>query len=283
MKLFFRKLFVLFFVLFISIPIEAQDFQGKAYYMSKTDVDMSNFGRPDMSEDQKKRMAERLKSMFEKTYILSFNKIESIYKVEEQLEAPTAGRGGGFSNIMSGAIDGIKYKNVKSNQFLSEHELFGKLFLIKEDLQKMEWKMTGETKQIGSYTCFKATTIKTWQDFDISSLRRPPNRDENKADENKQSEPVTPKKVEVVAWYTMQVSVNQGPGDFWGLPGLILEVNTDKTTILCTKIVLNPSEKFTIKPPSKGKVVSKEEYVAIATEKYKEMRENFRRGGGGRR
>ncbi|GGZ90773.1 GLPGLI family protein [Algibacter mikhailovii] len=283
MKLFFRKLFVLFFVLFISIPIEAQDFQGKAYYMSKTDVDMSNFGRPDMSEDQKKRMAERLKSMFEKTYILSFNKIESIYKVEEQLEAPTAGRGGGFSNIMSGAIDGIKYKNVKSNQFLSEHELFGKLFLIKEDLQKMEWKMTGETKQIGSYTCFKATTIKTWQDFDISSLRRPPNRDENKADENKQPEPVTPKKVEVVAWYTMQIPVSQGPGDFWGLPGLILEVNTDKTTILCTKIVLNPSEKFTIKPPSKGKVVSKEEYVEIATEKYKEMRENFRRGGGGRR
>jgi len=61
-----------------------QDFQGKAYYKSKTTVDMSRFGRPNMSEDQKKRFAERLKNMLEKSYTLSFNKSESIYKVEEK-------------------------------------------------------------------------------------------------------------------------------------------------------------------------------------------------------
>lgn len=281
MKVTIFNFFVVTLFCSISMSLIAQDFQGKAYYMSKTDVDMSNFGRPEMTEDQKKRMAERLKTMFEKTYVLTFNRTESIYKIEEQLETPTQGQGGGrFGAVMSGAIDGIKYKNIKTNQLLSENELFGKLFLIKGELPKLEWKMTGETKQIGAYTCFKATAIKTWKDFDMTSLRRPPSSEESNNNEEKPEKEEAPKDVEVVAWYTMQIPVNQGPGDYSGLPGLILEINTDKTTILCTKIVLNPDDKSTIKQPSKGKEVTKEEYVEIATKKFLEMRENFRRGGG---
>ena len=84
---------------------------------------------------------------------------------------------------------------------------------------------------------------------------------------------------EVVVWYTPQIPVNQGPGDYWGLPGLILEVNEGRTTILCSKIIMNPEEKDGIKAPSKGKVVSKEAYQAIVKKKTEEMRENFRRGG----
>ncbi len=267
------------FFLCIPLFLASQDFQGKAYYMSKTTVDMSNFGRPDMSEDQKKRMAERLKQMFEKTFILNFNKVESIYKLDEKLEAPSQGGGGRFGAIMSGAIDGIKYKNIKSKQVLSEHELFGKLFLIKDELPELNWKMTGETKQIGGYTCFKATALKTWKDFDISSIRRPSDNDE----ESEKETPEEDKEIEVTAWYTMQIPVNHGPDAYYGLPGLILEINTDKTTILCTKIILNPEDKETIKQPSKGKEVTKEEYVEIAIEKYQEMRENFRRRGGARR
>ena len=56
-----------------------------------------------------------------------------------------------------------------------------------------------------------------------------------------------PKTDEVTAWYTPQIPVSQGPGEFWGLPGLILEINDDKTTILCTKIVMNPNDKSKIK------------------------------------
>lgn len=276
----YRFITFLVFLFLFSIS-QAQDFQGTAYYMSKTEVDMDNFGRPNMSEDQKKRIAERLKNMFEKTYVLNFNKVESVFKVEEQLEAPGQNqRGGRFGAIMSGAIDGVKYKNIQTRKSTSEHELFGKLFLIKDDLPQLDWKMTGETKQIGNYTCFKATAIKTWKNFDLSSLRRPPNPDDSNADKSEEVEEKETIEKEVVAWYTMQIPVNQGPSEYWGLPGLILEVSTDKTTILCSKIVLNPEKKFIIKEPSKGKEVTKAEYVDIATKKYTEMRENFRRGNG---
>ena len=92
-----------------------------------------------------------------------------------------------------------------------------------------------------------------------------------------------PKEIEVTAWYTPQIPVSQGPGDFWGLPGLILEVNTDKTTILCSKIIMNPKEKDVIEAPEKGDVVSRKEYNDIVTKKMEEMRSMYRGRGNQRR
>ena len=77
MKLNAFKLVVSYLVIFISGHTLAQNFQGEAYYFSKTSIDMSNFGGREMNEDMKKRIAERMKSMFEKTYVLTFNKEES--------------------------------------------------------------------------------------------------------------------------------------------------------------------------------------------------------------
>lgn len=267
------------FIICISSQLfSQQQFQGKAYYISKTSLDMDNFGRPDMSEDQKKRMAERLKSMFEKTYTLDFNKTTSIYKIEEKLAAPTqqgGGPGGGrFGSMMSGAIDGDKYKNTESKELLVSHELLGKKFLIKDELPKLEWKMTGEVKKIGQYMCFKATAVKTWAEFEMPSFGKPPKKEDEKTEKK---EPIA---TDVTAWYTLQIPVNHGPGDYWGLPGLILEVTVDKTIILCSKIVLNPKEDVEIKKPSKGKEVTQAEYTEIATKKFQEMRENFRKRGG---
>jgi GLPGLI family protein len=67
-----------------------------------------------------------------------------------------------------------------------------------------------------------------------------------------------PKETIVTAWYTPEIPVNQGPDKYWGLPGLILEVNDGKTVILCSKVVLNSKTKAEIKAPTKGKEISKE-------------------------
>lgn len=279
------KLCIAIAVLF-SNSLLAQDFQGKAYYESKTTVDMDNWGRREMSEQQKKMIAERMKSMFEKTYILTFNKFESMYKEEEKLEAPGAG-GRGF-RMMGSFTGGAQYKNVKDKQILQEQEFFGKQFLINDSLPDLKWDMTGETKQIGQYTCFKATAAKKVDEMDFRSMRRRDRDDEKKKDSTKtsddpMSEIEVPKEILVTAWYTPQIPVNNGPGEYWGLPGLILEINADRTTILCSKIVLNPDEKDDIKKPSKGKEVTQEEYNSIMKKKMEEMREMYGRGRGGRR
>ena len=89
-----------------------------------------------------------------------------------------------------------------------------------------------------------------------------------------------PKEITITAWYTPEIPVSQGPEGYWGLPGLILEVNDGKITILCSKIVLNPKEKAEIQAPSNGKEVSQKEYDEIVTKKMEEMSEmNNGRGG----
>jgi GLPGLI family protein len=251
-------------MLLFSAVTSAQEFQGKAYYFSKTSVDMDSWGGRKMTEDQKKQIADRMRSMFEKTYILTFDREASTYKEEEVLEAP--GGKGGFGRWGNSFSAGLQYKNIKSQQFLQDQEFFGKQFLISDSLSKLDWKLGTETKQIGQYLCMKATTTKTVDEFDWRSMRRKSKL--NKDTEVKKDSTVTsitedievPKQIEVTAWYAPQIPVSQGPGDFWGLPGLILEVNTDKTTVLCSKIIMNPKEKVDIEAPKKGAIVTRSEY-----------------------
>lgn len=273
-----------FIILLFSGALMAQDFQGKAYYKSKTTMDMSNFGGNQMSEQQKKMIAERMKSMLEKTYILSFNRTESIYKEEEKLAAPSAGGGSQWGGMMGSFTAGAQYKNVKEHQLIQDQEFFGKQFLIKDSIPKLEWKMENESKQIGQYLCFKATAVKKGDDLDFANMRRRNQDDEKKEGKNAKDTTKTtnlteeiemPKEILITAWYTPQIPVNQGPGEYWGLPGLILEVNSGRTTILCSKIEINPTDKVDIKAPSKGKEVTKEQYAEIVKEKMKEMQEMY--------
>ncbi len=275
------------FLFIMSLSLFAQkDFQGIAYYETKTTVDMSNFGGRELSEERKKQIAERMKSALEKTFILTFNQSESLYKEEERLESPTQGRGMRFG--MMNMTGGDHYKNLKNLQILQSQDFFGKQFLIKDSLPKLDWKLEPETKIIGQYTCFKATAMKRESPRDFSNFtRRSPQNEKTKDSTAIKSAEIEDNNNEIVvtAWYTPQIPVNQGPEMYWGLPGLILEVSSDKTTILCSKIILNPSEKEFISAPSKGKEVTQKEYDDIVDKKTQEMREMFRsqRGGGGRR
>jgi len=272
----------------------AQDFQGMAIYESKTstaDFKSGFAGNREITPEMQKTIEERMKQMFEKTFVLNFDKNASIYKEEEKLDA--TGQGGGMrmmSNMMGGG--GTHYKNVKEKIYTVDREFFGKEFLIKDSLPKLEWKLEGETKQIGNYICFKATAIRPVNQSDFRNYRRKADdkKDDEKSEEKIEANKTTnftggwemPKETVVTAWYTPDIPVNQGPENYWGLPGLILEVNDGKTIVLCSKIVMNIKEKKEIKPQTKGKVVTQAEYDKIATEKMAEMRE-MNQGQGGRR
>lgn len=285
------KFLFVFFMLFLTANSFAQSISGKAYYESKTTVDIDNFGRRDMSEDMKKQIMERMKNFLEKTYILTFNGNESIYREEEKLEAGDGGRG--FGMMMSSFSAGDQYKNLETNLLLEEREFFGKQFLVKDTLTNLKWEVGKESKQIGQYLAIKATAYKPVDPNDVSMMRRRRDKDtdekkeaQKKEDSTKLDDPFEdleiPKEVLVTAWFTPQIPVKNGPGEYAGLPGLILELNVDRTTILCSKIVINPKETEAIQPPTKGKEVSREEYNKIVKEKTDEMRENFRNSGGRR-
>ncbi|MGY8915618.1 MAG: GLPGLI family protein, partial [Flavobacteriales bacterium] len=256
------KIFFLLPLMLVAsqIGIYAQDFQGEATFFSKTTVNMDFDGRQ-MPEDRKKEIMQRIKEANERTYILTFDKSTSLYKEEERLEQPGNGRGSRRFGMMGGT-GGDYYKDVKQGRYLVKNDLFGKIFLVDDKLAKLDWKLGGESKQIGKYTAFKATAYKTIKRPNMRAIfRRGEDNDDNKEEE------FIEKEIEIIAWYTPDIPVNQGPGEYWGLPGLILEVNDDVTIILCTKLVLNPTDKKEIMAPNKGKKVTQEEYDQLSKEK----------------
>ncbi|MFI0427289.1 MAG: GLPGLI family protein [Flavobacterium sp.] len=290
-------------ILMISGFIQAQNFQGMAVYESKTstaDFMKGMQGNKDITPEMQKQIEERMKKMFEKTFILNFDKSASIYKEEEKLDAPGQQGGGRMMMSMMGG-GGTHYKNVKQKQVIVDKEFFGKEFLIKDSLPKYDWKLDGESKQIGSYTCFKATAVVKVSESDFRNFRFRNKEGEKKEETAKDSTKAKktnftddwemPKENTITAWYCPEIPVNQGPENYWGLPGLILEVNDGKTIILCSKIVMNPKDKVEIVPATKGKEVTQKEYDEIVKKKMEEMREmnsgpggqqrgGFRMGGG---
>ena len=106
----------------------------------------------------------------------------------------------------------ILNKNLQDKVSINETEMMGKFFLVTDPIENMSWKMTGESKKIGQYTCYKATYEKevTERVFSFGS--------QNQNQNNMQT-----KTVEVSAWFTPEIPISNGPGLYQGLPGLILE------------------------------------------------------------
>ena len=256
--------------LFFTSLISAQDFKGIATYKSQRKMDIK-LDSTQMNDGMQQQMVAMLKKQFEKEYTLEFNNNESLYKEAESLEAPT-GNSSGIQIVIAGSGEGdILYKNLAENRYATQSDLFGKIFLVQDQLEAPEWKLEKETKNIGEYTCFKATfkrmtTVSTSMTMSVNPKEEP------KEPEVKEVEQT------VTVWYTLQIPVKHGPGNYSGLPGLILEVSDGEETILCSKIVMNPKEGVSIVEPKNGKKINQEKFEAIMEKKMKEMDEQFNSG-----
>ncbi|WP_452231071.1 GLPGLI family protein [Lacinutrix sp. MEBiC02404] len=254
----FKNTGILLLLIVFSTSVFAQDFQGVATYKSFRKIDLK--GNDNQSKAMQKQIQEQLQKQMQREYTLTFTRNESIYKENEKLAAPTPSSSG-FQITIESSSD-VLYKNIKENRYVEESEIFNKRFLIKDSLNNNYWKLVNETKNIGEYTCYKGTfseEVET-KNFIDGSL------------ETVQEERTT------IAWYTPQIPVNNGPQDFHGLPGLILEINDGKLTLICSKIIMNPKDTIEIKEPEKGKVVSQEKFDAIMEKKDKEMMDRMHSG-----
>lgn len=259
------KILLFLFAFVLSSGLIAQDFQGVATYKTSTTLDMtldSNMA----NADQQKMIMQMLNQYLQKEFTLTFSKSKSIYKEIEKLEENQMPFAGMVSSITG--TGGTFFKDIKTGESLEQLEFMSKMFLITDTLGSLEWKLGKESKMIGSYTCYKATAEKVVTEKQITTQEG----SEEVQQEDEQ------KTIIVTAWYTPQIPVSQGPDDYWGLPGLIMEVTDGNTTYLCSKVVLNPKEKTEIKAPKEGDKVTQEEFDEIAMKKAKELQEMY--GGG---
>ena len=109
---------------------------------------------------------------------------------------------------------------------------------VKETLPSFDWKLINESKIINGYTCKKATTINT-------------------AFNSNQS---------IVAWYTDQIPVNDGPMHYNGLPGFIIQIEIGSNSILTfDKLVFNKENTAIEEPNNSAPELSFSDYSKQST------------------
>jgi GLPGLI family protein len=247
--------------------ISAQKFSGSATYKThrKSSIELDSTTMA-ANPGIQKQLEAQMRKMFQKTYILDFTKSESMFKQKQELDGPKVPKSNGAIIMIGGMAGGtdVLYKNIKEKRMANKTDLMGKIFLIKDNLVSYDWELTGETKNIGNYTCYKAVFEKEEESIEIKMI------------DGEVKEEKGIKKRTIIAWYTTDIPISNGPKNYGGLPGLILEVNDGNETIMCSELVLNPSKTIDIKEPTKGKQVSREKFSEISLEKTKAMMNRFR-------
>jgi GLPGLI family protein len=135
--------------------------------------------------------------------------------------------------IEVGNVNGGLYKNQKDKTYYNQCNILGKEFLIKDVMPSYDWEFTKEVKNIGDFECKKATAI------------------------------INGKGVE--AWFATKIPISDGPAEYCGLPGLIIELKTEKKSYLAIKLEQVKSA-YTFVKPNKGKVVTQKQYNLILEE-----------------
>ena len=218
--------------------MNAQINQGIALY-EETKVVLTPEKRKQI-EDQmpdpniREMVFKKLEENSKSSMVLVFNQDVSSYKVSESQ--------GNDSRVKSlGEGTGKNYfKDLSKKAYLSKADILGKPFLISDVLKKIDWKLTGEGKKIDKMNCQKATAIVG--------------------------------KYEVEAWFALEIPVSSGPANYWGLPGLIIELKEKGGKTFTFKDFKEevPTD-GELAMPTEGKKVSQKEYDEILAQKTKEL------------
>lgn len=215
-----------YFILLFTIISNAQNTNscGKVFY-KKTMLELE-----ETKEDHIYLNAKKLGDSH--THVLEFCNNESFSRFDENLALEASEQdklNSKISSIFSGDHDFYYDKNTDTGIYCYKDNI-----KVKQE-SKINWEITAETKQIDDYLCYKAIY--------------------HKKIKNHKGEM---KDVPVIAWFAPSIPYSFGPKEYYGLPGLILEVQDKFSTLLAVKIETN-IEGIIIEEP-KGKVISEEEY-----------------------
>ena len=261
-----RTIATLSLLLFLGVGLQAafaQGFTGRAYYKSTSQFSIK-MDSTKMAPEHIAQIQASLKKQMEQNYILSFNQTESTWKKEESLGGgpATASAGGAVFMVATSGEGSTLYKNIADQSFLEQQDMMGKAYLVKDMLEPVEWELSEETKKVGNYTVQKASYTRI---VDSKRFSTGMTEMENVKDT-----------LQVTVWFTPEIPVAHGPENFFGLPGLILEVQNQGRTLICEKIELNPSvDPVVIERPSKGKEITQAEFQTVQEEGMKQMMNRY--------
>jgi len=184
---------------------------------------------------------------------LVYNDKASLYtnvKKEEAAEDHMAESGGAMVVMRMSEPDNKMYTDFADNKQIEQKEFMTRMFLIEKELGVSDWKITGNEKTILDYRCQEAT-----RNVNDSTV--------------------------VTVWFTPQIPIPTGPGEYLNLPGLVLGVDLDngRRTIIAQSVEAMELDSKMLAKPKEGKKITEPEFKKIVEEKMKEM--GGQQGSGG--
>ncbi|HMW37882.1 MAG: GLPGLI family protein [Saprospiraceae bacterium] len=232
-----KKLTARIVYLFLLVPVLLKSQNTRIQYERTVNWSKIVQSLSFMSKEEKDRMAMgwgRGKAVPD-PYILTIDSVQAVYEIDED-------------NLPRSEYYWRREKEIVHTQLISKKkldyvEVLGKSFVFDEDLPKIKWKILNEIKEVAGYVCMKAETMDTVRNLKIT------------------------------AWFTHEIPISLGPENYYGLPGLILELskNEDCAVITATKINLkNWNQPIKLPKKKKGKKTTSAKYNALISKHIKE-------------
>ncbi|MBF0597506.1 GLPGLI family protein [Faecalibacter rhinopitheci] len=201
-----------------------------------------------MPKEMMEQMMKRIQEPQESTLTIfgdqsNYKAIEKISNDQQNGGGP--GGRGGMRMMRFGGSDNV-FKNISTKSYMKEVNMMSKTYTVKDDLPNFDWKLTRETRTILGNEARKATAEKDGK--------------------------------VITAWYSTKIPAKNGPENYWGLPGLILEVESEieQGPIKGKKIIVisdikTSNDKKAIEMPKAKTTITEAEYEKLQ----KEQRERF--------
>ncbi len=184
-------------------------------------------------------------------YFLKSNSKQSTFVLEQKV-GNAQSQGGMIAQQMASFDNKPTYKDftVTPNLYYKEVDMGVKQYLIKDQIPDFKWKISREKTDIAGYKATKA-------------------------------EGVMMDSIPVTAWYAPEIPVKDGPTSLAGLPGLIIKADFEANgaKLIYTLKDLKISEKeLKIALPTKGEVVTQDQFMKIVMDIQKKMQEQMNGG-----
>jgi len=216
-----------------------QDTEGVIAYEVKINVHRT------LPEDRQK-MKSMMPEFQTSQHQLFFRGTESLYKpVEDDVEEdPDFSKEPVRMRFHQPPVE--MYFDHATSKRITQQEVMGKEYLIKDSLKLPPWKFGTDTKTVMGFACRQAMYL------DVE------------------------RKQEIVAWYTPELRPYLGPETFNTLPGAILEVdiNSGERVITAKQMDQRVLKKHEIKMPHRGTEVTRPEFKKIMEDHAQRSRAN---------
>lgn len=226
-----KILFTLFVAFLLVQTATAQKTEGIVSYEHRQYWSKINNRMTFLSREEKDRMANTWKNFEEnKTKMtLYFSPSQSLYTYTDLGGAEEAGDYAGRKD------DYVIHRNFDKDKKTDIIETLGKTYIVDDSLHAPVWKVQNQIKEVAGYVCMKAET----------------------------NDPIKGQKI--TAWFAQDIPGMAGPERYFGLPGIILEldVNDGELIIEATKVEFKTLTKEFTLPKSKGKKTTDAAYDTL--------------------